>query len=137
MSLTLFFFFVPRLRPMGLSVLGYQSHVLKCCHPACGHEASSYLTLSATGARIKYLVLLRIELTTPHYYSDLRGCNYNNSSTRAKKADRAYVVMRLCRVDFQVVYSTTWRAGSNVMMPNTLQQGGHLPSSLGYTRTHS
>ena len=36
------------LRPMGLSVLGYQSHLLQRCHPvtvnACGHEGSSHLS---------------------------------------------------------------------------------------------
>ena len=51
---------------MGLNELGYQSHVLQHCHPTCGHEASSYLTLSATEAKIKDLILSRIELSTPH-----------------------------------------------------------------------
>ena len=29
---------------MGLGVLGYQSHLLQGCHPACGHEESSHLS---------------------------------------------------------------------------------------------
>ena len=29
--------FVSHLRPMGLNVLGYQSHLLQRCHPACGY----------------------------------------------------------------------------------------------------
>ena len=41
------------IRPIYLNVLGYPSHVLQRCHPACGHEASSYLTLFATEAIIK------------------------------------------------------------------------------------
>ena len=43
----------------------------------------------------------------------------------------------ICHVYFQVVYSNIWRVGSNVMMPNTLQQGSNHPGALGYTRTHS
>ena len=39
-----FFFFVSHLRPMALNVLGYQSHPLQRCHPACGHEGSSHLS---------------------------------------------------------------------------------------------
>ena len=38
------FLFVFELRPMGLDVLGYQSHLLQRCHPACGHEGSSHLS---------------------------------------------------------------------------------------------
>ena len=53
---------------MGLNVLGYQSHVQQRCHVACGHEASSYLTLSATKAKIKKKVFCqeRTSLSTPH-----------------------------------------------------------------------
>ena len=58
--------FVSRLRPVGFNVLVYQSHVLQHYRVACGHEASCYLTLSATEARIKYLILLRLERSTPH-----------------------------------------------------------------------
>ena len=29
---------------MGFNVLGYQSHLLQRCHPACGHEGSSHLS---------------------------------------------------------------------------------------------
>ena len=39
--------FVSHLRPMGLNVLGYQSHLLQRCHPAgpaCGHEGFSHLS---------------------------------------------------------------------------------------------
>ena len=32
------------LRPMNLSVLGYQSHLLQRCHPTCGHEGSFHLS---------------------------------------------------------------------------------------------
>ena len=34
------------LRPMGISisVLGYHINLLKCYHPACGHEGSSHLS---------------------------------------------------------------------------------------------
>ena len=83
---------------MGLSVLGYRSHLLQPYNPACGHKESSHLypvlaydflsrckfstlthrqliislthvlTLSVTEASIKDLILSRIELTTPHYY---------------------------------------------------------------------
>ena len=45
------------LRPMGLSVLYYQSDVLQRCHPACGHKGFYHLTLSATDAKIKYPIL--------------------------------------------------------------------------------
>ena len=34
-------------------------HIQQRCHLACGHEASSYLTLSATEARTIYLILSR------------------------------------------------------------------------------
>ena len=27
----------------GLNMLGFLSHLLQCCHPACGHEGSSHL----------------------------------------------------------------------------------------------
>ena len=37
--------FVPHLQPMGLNVLGYQSHLLQRRHPACGHEGPSHLSL--------------------------------------------------------------------------------------------
>ena len=38
-------FVSPSLWPMGLSVLGYESHLLlQRCHPACGHEGSSNLS---------------------------------------------------------------------------------------------
>ena len=41
-----YFFVVPHLlllRPMGLNGLGYQSHLLQRCRPACGHGGSSHL----------------------------------------------------------------------------------------------
>ena len=49
----------------GLKVLliDYQSHVQQRCHLVCNHEASFYLTLSATEIRIKYLVLSRNDLS--------------------------------------------------------------------------
>ena len=50
----------------GLNVLliDYQSHVQQQrCHLACDHEASFYLTLSATETRIKHLVLSRNDLS--------------------------------------------------------------------------
>ena len=28
---------------LGLNLLGYQSHLLQRCHPACGHEGSSHI----------------------------------------------------------------------------------------------
>ena len=56
----------------------------------------------------------------------------NTSLTRAKQADRAYVVMSRYQFYFQVVYGTIWRVGSNVMMSNTLQQGSNHPDALGY-----
>ena len=31
--------------------------------------------------------------------------------------------MKRCLVYFQVVYSNTWRVASNMVMPNTVQQG--------------
>ena len=40
----MFFVFISDLRPMDLNVLGYQSNLLKRCHPACGHETSSHLS---------------------------------------------------------------------------------------------
>ena len=43
-SLCLFFLLFIQLRPMGLNVLGYQSHLLQRCHPACGQEGSSHLS---------------------------------------------------------------------------------------------
>ena len=36
--------FVSPLRPMGLNVLGYRSHLLKRGHLACGHEIFSHLS---------------------------------------------------------------------------------------------
>ena len=36
--------FVHHLWLMGLNVLGYQSHLMQRCHPACGHEGSSHPT---------------------------------------------------------------------------------------------
>ena len=38
-SVCIVLFFVSHLRPMGLNVLGYQSHLLRRCHhhPVCGH----------------------------------------------------------------------------------------------------
>ena len=50
---------------MGLNVLYiyYQPDIQQRCHVACGHKASSYLTLSATEARIKYLILSRNDLS--------------------------------------------------------------------------
>ena len=36
--------FVSHLRPMGLNVLGYQSHVLQRCHPIYGHKGYSHLS---------------------------------------------------------------------------------------------
>ena len=68
---------------MGLSMLVYQYHVLQRCHPACGHEGSYRLTLSATGARTKDLISSRIELSTPRYNSDLRGYTSTWYLTRA------------------------------------------------------
>ena len=64
----IYILFVSRIRPMikGLNVLGYQSHVPQRCHPTCGDEASSYLTLSATEAKTKELILSKIKLSTPH-----------------------------------------------------------------------
>ena len=64
----IYILFVSRLRPMikDLNVLGYQSHLLQCCHPTCGHEASSHLTLSATEAKIKELFLSKNRLSTLH-----------------------------------------------------------------------
>ena len=35
---------VSHLRPMGLNVLGYQSHLLQRCHPTYDHEESSHLS---------------------------------------------------------------------------------------------
>ena len=61
----------------------------------------------------------------------------NTSSTRAKQAGRGHVVMSRCQLYFLVVYSNTWRVGSNVMMSNTLQQGSHQSDTLGYIRAHS
>ena len=46
------------LRSTGLNVLGYQSHVLQLCHPACGHEGSSYLS-----PVLAYDFLLRCKFT--------------------------------------------------------------------------
>ena len=37
-------FFVSHLSPMGLNVLGYQSHLLQRCNSACGHERPSHLS---------------------------------------------------------------------------------------------
>ena len=36
--------FVSHVWPMGLNVLGYQSHLLQRCHPACGHEGYFHLS---------------------------------------------------------------------------------------------
>ena len=73
------YFFVPHLRPMGLNVLGHQSHLLQIMPscPACGHEGSSLTTrqpmaelyllsisLSATTEEGIKLLLTRIELPT-------------------------------------------------------------------------
>ena len=43
-TLVFCFLFVFQLHPMDLKVLGYQSHLLQRCHPACGHEGSSHLS---------------------------------------------------------------------------------------------
>ena len=91
MGVMYIYIFISCLRPIGLNVLGYQSHVLQRCHPTFGHEASCHLTLSATEARTKYLILSRIELSTPHYLKVIS--EITTSSTRAKKADRAHVVV--------------------------------------------
>ena len=40
----IFVLFVSHLPPIGLNVLGYRSHLLQRCHPACGHEGSSHLS---------------------------------------------------------------------------------------------
>ena len=40
----LLYVFVSHLRPMGLNVLGYHSHLLQRCHPAYGHEGSFHLS---------------------------------------------------------------------------------------------
>ena len=56
------------LQPMSINVLCYQSHLLQRCHPFCGHEGLSYLSpvfaLSAKEARVKIMILSRIELAT-------------------------------------------------------------------------
>ena len=44
MFLFLFVSFESPLQPMGLNMLGYQSHLLQRYHPACGHEESSHLS---------------------------------------------------------------------------------------------
>ena len=77
---------------MGFNVLGYQSHVLQRCHLARGHEASSYLTFSATEPRIKYLILS----TNSRLRTSDEEITTINSSTWAKKVDRAsYLVINV------------------------------------------
>ena len=39
-----FLFLYLTLLPMGPDVLGYQSHLVQRCHPACAHEGSSQLS---------------------------------------------------------------------------------------------
>ena len=39
-----FCLFVSHLQPIGLNVLGYQSHLLQRCYPACGGEGSSHFS---------------------------------------------------------------------------------------------
>ena len=48
---------VSHLRPMGLNVLGYQSHLLQRCHPACGHYGYSHLS-----PVLAYVFLSRCEI---------------------------------------------------------------------------
>ena len=47
---------VSHLRPMVLSVLGYQSQLLQRCHPvnACGHEGPSHLSLPGSHLNFFY-----------------------------------------------------------------------------------
>ena len=63
--------FASYLRSMGLKVLGYRSHLLQRCHPACGHEGSSHLSavlalwvFIAKQVQHSYSSSKRIELTT-------------------------------------------------------------------------
>ena len=66
-------------------------HIQQRGHLACGREASSYLTLSATETRTKYLILSRHDLSRLRTSDE--EVTRNTSSTRAKQADRAYVMM--------------------------------------------
>ena len=61
-SIYQYIYFVSRLRRVGLNVLGYLSHVPQRRHPACGHEASSHLTLSAT----EYFLIISQALFSVH-----------------------------------------------------------------------
>ena len=49
---------------MGLNVLGYQSHLLQRCHPACGHLR---IFLSHPGCRLCFIVI---------------ACKYSTLATR-------------------------------------------------------
>ena len=65
------FCFVLHLRSMGLSVLGYQSHLLQRCRPACGHQGSFFPSLPVS--RLTFLVAIQVQ----HSYNlSINGSNF-------------------------------------------------------------
>ena len=61
------FIFVSHLRPMGLIMLGYQSHLLQRCHSvtvdACGHERSSRIS---PGLALYFSLIFFIAMQVQH-----------------------------------------------------------------------
>ena len=81
------FLFLSHLRPMGLSVLGCQSHLVQRCHPACGDEESFHLSpvmifYRGASSALLQLVHQRLDFTCSRSHASRCGSQNINHENR-------------------------------------------------------
>ena len=100
--------FVSPSRPMGLNVLGYQSHLLQRCHPACGHEGSSHISLSPVLALLYYYSMI-----------SLSRCKFSTFTTRQPMVEFYLLLITFSRFALRTKeYKSRFSQESNSRFPH-------------------